>query len=162
MLPPRLPELVAGGGAPYPHAYLDAVDRVRAAAPPLVPAAVHNLHRAMCIKDEVFVAHQLTSERKYARDRERFGIDRANGDRITYEHLNRPAFDLLGRHVEWDMTTRDWQLRLVRRARFLRRLMPSWHRRERAIRDWYLDEVVGAVHEGRLQGAAAEEALRLP
>ena len=162
MLAPRLPEVVAWGGAAYADAYLDAVDRVRAAAPALVPAAVHNLHRAMCIKDEVFVAHQLTSERKYARDRERFGIDRANGDRITYEHLNRPAFDVLGMHMEWDMTTRDWQLRLARRARFLRRLMPSWHRRERAFRDWYVDEVVGAVHEGRLEGAAAEEALRLP
>ena len=40
--------------------------------------------------------------------------------------------------------------------------MPSWHRRERAFRDWYVGEVVGAVHEGRLKGAAAEEALRLP
>jgi indolepyruvate ferredoxin oxidoreductase len=162
MLAPRLPEIVAWGGAAYADAYLDAVERVRAAAPALVPAAIHNLHRAMAIKDEVFVAHQLTSERKYARDRERFGIDRANGDRISYEHLNRPAFDVLGTHLEWDMTTRDWQLRLVRRARFLRRLLPSWHRRERAFRDWYVGEVVGAVHEGRLTGAAAEEALRLP
>ena len=162
MLAPRLPEIVAWGGADYADVYLDEVERVRAAAPALVPAAIHNLHRAMAIKDEVFVAHQLTSERKYARDRERFGIDRANGDRITYEHLNRPAFDVLGKHLEWDMTTRDWQLRLARRARFLRRLMPSWHRRERAFRDWYVGEVVGAVHEGRLKGAAAEEALRLP
>ena len=110
----------------------------------------------------MFVAHQLTSERKYARDRERFGIDRSRGDRISYEHLNRPAFDILGRHVEWDMTTRDWQLRLMRRARFLRGLLPSWHRRERAFRDWYLDEVVDAVGSGRLTGEAAEQALRLP
>ena len=50
------------------------------------------------------------------------------------------------------METRDWQLRLVRRARFLRRLLPSWHRRERAFRDWYEDEVVGAVCDGRLRG----------
>ena len=55
------------------------------------------------------------------------------------------------------METRDWQLRLVRRARFLRRLLPSWHRRERAFRDWYEDEVVGAVCDGRLAGSAAEE-----
>jgi indolepyruvate ferredoxin oxidoreductase len=162
MLAPRLPEIVAWGGAAYADAYLEAVDRVRAAAPALVPAAIHNLHRAMAIKDEVFVAHQLTSGRKYARDAERFGIDRSRGDRISYEHLNRPAFDILGRHLEWDMRTRDWQLRLMRRARFLRGMLPSWHRRERAFRDWYVDEVVGAVGAGRLVGAAAEEALRLP
>jgi indolepyruvate ferredoxin oxidoreductase len=60
------------------------------------------------------------------------------------------------------METRDWQLRLMRRARFLRRLLPSWHRRERAFRDWYEGQVIGAVADGRLAGAAAEEALRLP
>ena len=77
MLAPRLPEIVAWGGAAYADA-LPRRDRARArrAAPALMPAAIHNLHRAMAIKDEVFVAHQLTSEQKYARDRERFGIDR--------------------------------------------------------------------------------------
>ena len=50
----------------------------------------------------------------------------------------------------------------MRRARFLRCLLPSWHRRERAFRDWYEDEVVGAVCDGRLAGSDAEEALRLP
>jgi indolepyruvate ferredoxin oxidoreductase len=162
MLAPRLADLVAWGGERYAVRYLEGVERVRAAAPALTPAAIHNLHRAMAIKDEVFVAHQLTSGRKYARDRERFGIDPASGDRLGYVHLNRPAFDLLGMHLEWDMATRDWQLRLVRRARFLRRLMPSWHRRERAFRDWYEREVIGAVAGGRLAGGAAEEALRLP
>jgi indolepyruvate ferredoxin oxidoreductase len=162
MLAPRLPEIVAWGGPGYAERYLAQIDRVREAAPALIPAAIHNLHRTMAIKDEVFVAHQLTSAKKYARDRERFGVDSSRGDRIAYVHLNRPAFDVLGRHLEWDMETRDWQLRLVRRARFLRRLLPSWHRRERAFRDWYEDEVVGAVCDGRLAGSAAEEALRLP
>jgi indolepyruvate ferredoxin oxidoreductase len=41
-------------------------------------------------------------------------------------------------------------------------MLPAWHRRERAFRDWYEDEVVGAVCDGRLAGPAAEEALRLP
>jgi indolepyruvate ferredoxin oxidoreductase len=161
-LAPRLPEILAWGGPGYAARYLDAVERTAAAAPALTLPAIHNLHRAMAIKDEVFVAHLLTSERKYARDRERFGIDPARGDRLSYVHLNRPAFDLFGRHVEFDMETRDWMLRLARRARFLRRLMPAWHRRERAFRDWYEREAVGAVAEGRLAGAAAEEAVRLP
>ena len=162
MLAPRLPEIVAWGGPAYAERYLAGIDRVREAAPALIPAAIHNLHRTMAIKDEVFVAHQLTSGKKYARDRERFAVDPSRGDRIGYVHLNRPALDLLGRHVEWDMETRDWQLRLIRRARFLRRALPAWHRRERAFRDWYEAEVVGAVCDGRLAGPAAEEALRLP
>ena len=162
MLAPRLPEIVAWGGAGYAERYLAQIDRVRRAAPALIPAAIHNLHRTMAIKDEVFVAYQLTSGKKYARDRERFGIDRSRGDRISYVHLNRPAFDVLGRRLEWDMETRDWQLRLMRGARVLRRLLPRWHERERAFRDWYEAEAVGAVCDGRLIGAAAEEALRLP
>ena len=47
----------------------------------------------MAIKDEVYVAHLLTSPEKYALDRARYRItDDANGDRLTYRHLNRPEF----------------------------------------------------------------------
>jgi indolepyruvate ferredoxin oxidoreductase len=162
MLAPRLPEILVWGGAGYAERYLAAVERVGAAAPALIPTAIHNLHRTMAIKDEVFVAYQLTSAKKYARDRERFDVDPARGDRIDYVHLNRPAFEVLGRHIEFDMRAKDWMLRLARRARFARRLMPRWHARERAFRDWYEREVIGAVADGRLRGAAAEEAMSLP
>jgi indolepyruvate ferredoxin oxidoreductase len=30
-------------------------------------------------------------------------------------------------------------LSLMREAKFLRRLMPSWHAKEKAFRDWYFD-----------------------
>ncbi len=162
MLATRLPELIAWGGAAYGQRYISLVERVHERAPDHLAAAVHNLHRTMCIKDEVFVAHQLTSEKKYARDRKRFDIDPERGDRIRYVHLNRPAFEVLGRHIEFDLETRDWMLRIARRARFLRRLMPAWHRRERAFRDWYETEVVAAVCDGRVTGPVADEALRLP
>src|SRR5262249_39133614 len=162
MLAPRLPEILVWGGPAYAERYLSAIERTGVAAPALIPVAIHNLHRTMAIKDEVFVAYQLTSAKKYARDRERYDVDPARGDRIAYVHLNRPAFDVLGMHLEWDMRSRDWMLRLARRARFLRRLLPAWHRRERAFRDWYEREVVGAVCDGRLTGTAAEEALGLP
>jgi len=162
MLAPRLPELVEWGGPDYAHRYLDGVERVARAAPALIPAVIHNLHRAMAIKDEVFVAYQLTSPKKLARDREHFDVDARRGDRISYVHLNRPSFDLFGRSIAFDVRTRDWQLRLFARGRALRRLMPAWHRRERAFRDWYEDAVIGAVAESRLSGEAAHEALRLP
>ena len=162
LLAPRLPELLAWGGLGHATQYLDLVEQVHEHAPAHTEAAIHNLHRTMCIKDEVFVAHQLTTAKKYARDRERFGVDGTRGDRISYVHLNRPAFAILGREIEFDMKTKDWMLRLIRRARFLRRLLPAWHTRERAFRDWYERDVVGAVVAGRLTGTAADEALRLP
>ena len=36
------------------------------------------------------------------------------------------------------MSRRDWMLRLMRHGKFLRRLMPAWHAKEKAFRDWYL------------------------
>jgi len=46
---------------------------------------------------------------------------------------------VFGRRFRWDMVTRDWQLSLMKRLRFLRRLLPGWHREEKEFRDWYLD-----------------------
>jgi len=41
------------------------------------------------------------------------------------------------------MKTRDWMLNLFKRMRWLRRLLPDWHRREREFRDWYLSLLPG-------------------
>ncbi len=79
-------------------------------------AVIWNLHRVMAIKDEVFVAHQLTSEEKHRRDRARYGVDPDRGDRLEYRHLNRPQFNLWGRDFAWDIRTfRDWYIGLLPR-----------------------------------------------
>lgn len=101
-------------------------------------AVLFNAFKVMAIKDEVYVAHLLTSPEKRERDRARFHIDEAQGDRLEYRHVNRPEFVIFGRSFCWDMETRDWQLRIVRRMKFLRRWLPGWHRDEREFRDWYL------------------------
>ncbi len=101
-------------------------------------AVVHNAFKVMAIKDEVYVAHLLTSPEKRARDRARFHVDESHGDRIEYRHFNRPEFVIFGRRFCWDMVTRDWQLTIMKRLRFLRRLLPAWHREEKEFRDWYL------------------------
>jgi len=101
-------------------------------------AVLSNAFKVMAIKDEVYVAHLLTSPEKRARDRARYRIDEANGDRFVYRHLNRPEFVLFGKRIRWDMVTRDWQLQIMKRLRFLRRLLPAWHREEKEFRDWYL------------------------
>jgi indolepyruvate ferredoxin oxidoreductase len=100
-------------------------------------AVIWNLHKVMIIKDEVYVAHLLTSEEKHRRDRVRYNVDPARGDEIEYRHLNRPEFSILGRRVAWDMKTRDWMLNLMKHQRWLRRALPDWHKQEKDFREWY-------------------------
>ncbi len=104
-------------------------------------AVIQNAFKVMAIKDEVYVAHLLTSPEKRARDLARYRLDPARGDRLKYRHLNRPELTFFGRSVRWDMVTKDWQLNLVKRMKFLRKLLPGWHQAERDFRDWYLDLV---------------------
>jgi indolepyruvate ferredoxin oxidoreductase len=104
-------------------------------------AVLWNLHRVMAIKDEIYVAYLLTSPEKYERDRERYLVHPELGDRIIYRHLNRPEFDIFGIRIRFKIRTQDWMLRTMARMKFLRRLMPGWHGRERAFRDWYLSLV---------------------
>ncbi len=101
-------------------------------------AVIQNAFKVMAIKDEVYVAHLLTSPEKRERDRIRYCIDPLNGDRVVYRHLNRPEFTIFGKTIRWDMETRDWQLQIMKRLKGLRQLLPGWHREEREFRDWYL------------------------
>jgi indolepyruvate ferredoxin oxidoreductase len=144
-------DMVMFGGLSYARRYLtrlwtvyqrDTAERGFAAA----RAVLENLAKVMAIKDEVYVAHLLTSEEKYRRDRERYRLDPSRGDRAEYLHLNRPRFTFLGRDVEFDWKSRDWQLKLMKHMRFLRWIMPSWHAREKAFRSWYEGVVDGFNH----------------
>ena len=94
--------------------------------------------RLCCIKDEIYVAHLLTSEDKLNRDKAQYNVDESNGDRIKYVHLNRPHFTVMGVDIRWDMNTRNWQLNLMKRMKFLRRWLSQWHAKEKAFRDWYI------------------------
>lgn len=103
----------------------------------LTRAVVWNLARVMLIKDEVYVASLLTNPEKYKRDRRRFNVNPERGDRIIYRHHNRPEFELLGMRIRFEIKSRDWQLVAMSKMRFLRKLLPSWHKREKAFRGWY-------------------------
>lgn len=100
-------------------------------------AALWNLHRVTAIKDEVYVAYLLTSEEKYARDRERYHIDPELGDQVVYRHINRPEFLIGAWKLRFHIKSRPWMLQLMRRAKILRKLLPLWHREEKEFRDWY-------------------------
>ena len=105
-------------------------------------AAIKYLHKVMLIKDEVYVAHLLTSEEKRQRDKASYNVDEENGDRIKYVHLNRPHFTVMGLDIETDIDTRNWQLNIMKRMKFLRRWLSQWHAKEKAFREWYITQVV--------------------
>ncbi len=104
-------------------------------------AVIWNLAKVMMIKDEVYVSMMYTSPEKYKRDRRRFNVNPANGDKITYVHLNRPEFDVGGRKVRFHWKGRDWQYRIMRHCRWLRNVLPQWHAKEKSFREWYMNLV---------------------
>ena len=95
----------------------------------------------MIIKDEVYVAHLLTSEEKTRRDNHRYHVDAQRGDKIIYHHLNRPEFVLFGRKLRFKISPRKWQLNVLKHFRWLRLVLPAWHWQEREFRDWYIQLV---------------------
>ena len=143
----RLEDVLQYGGPAYAEEYLDYVLRAwrrdssgegfRATL-----ALIHNLHRVMVLKDEVHVSHLLTCARKIERDREYFNIDPSRGDSLSYRHFTTPQFTLFGRDFRIKITTRQWQLRIMRRMKFLRRLLPGWHAVEQEFIGWYTGRVV--------------------
>ena len=109
--------------------YLDLVEKIYAKDTgqfdfAATKAVIWNLHKAMVIKDEVYVAHLLTSEEKTRRDHHRYHVDEQRGDKIIYHHLNRPEFNVLGRDIRFKFSPRKWQLNLLKHLRWLRRVMP--------------------------------------
>lgn len=100
-------------------------------------AVATNLARAVLIKDELYVAAMLTSPAKRRRDRTEFRVFKSRGDRIVYRRDHKPEPVLLGRGFRFRWRSRDWQLRMLARCRWLRWLLPGWSRPQRQFRDWY-------------------------
>ena len=112
----------------------------------------------MAIKDEMEVARLLTSVEKHRNDQRRYKINPERGDRLVYRHFNKPEFALGPVRVRFRIKSRQWMLKLVARAKFLRKLVPGWHRKERRFRNWY----IGLLREFRPDRAEAyEEFVRI-
>ncbi len=138
----RLYDLIEFENTAYAQKYLNRVLATlkkdsKAAEFSATKAVVKYLHKVMEIKDEVYVAHLLTSPEKYEKDAKRYKVDLAHGDKIIYKHFNRPHFDIMGMNIEFDFNSRDWMLNTMKHMKFLRRLMPTWHKREKGFRAWY-------------------------
>ena len=143
----RVYDLIQFEGLNYARLYTEKIQCIYAKDFPAegyraTKSAINYLFKVMLIKDEIYVAHLLTSEDKLNRDKALYNVDESNGDRIKYVHLNRPHFNVMGVDIRWDMNTRNWQLNLMKRMKFLRRWLSQWHAKEKAFRDWYIIEVV--------------------
>jgi len=124
-------------------------------------ASIWNIAKVLLIKDEPYVAYLLTRYEKKVRDVAKYGVDESNGDRIVYRHHTNPEFNIGHWRIRFRISTTDWQLRLVSKMKWWRKL-PGWHRRETSFRDWYiglLDRVRLETDDGYVQ---ALEALRCP
>ena len=127
------------GRREYAQSYIDRVKRIydrddaryqyRA-----TDAVVRFLARVMAYKDEIYAAHLLTSEEKHRRDRARYDVDPSRGDRISYRHLTRPHFTVLGLDIKFDLQTRDWMLNIMKRARFFKAIPSLAPRRKKLSR----------------------------
>ena len=140
----RVYDLLQYENASYAQQYLDRVRSVYRRDNPAqqyaaTRAVIWNLAKAMLIKDEMYVSYLLTRYEKKQRDILKYRVDVANGDRIVYRHHTSPESPLPGgRRLGLKFTTQDWMLKLVGHGTFMRNL-PSWHRREKGFRDWYVN-----------------------
>ncbi|MBN1942890.1 MAG: FAD-dependent oxidoreductase, partial [Phycisphaerae bacterium] len=119
------------GGIPHAKRYVDQVrgvyEKDRAEYHHAATKAVlHTLAGAMLIKDAVFKAELATSKEKYRRDHEKYDVNRANGDRVIYKHLWKRRLRLAGKVIRLDIPVWDWQLKALKRLRWLRFLLRPW------------------------------------
>jgi len=97
----------------------------------LFKLAFRTLIKTYFIKDEVFVAHQMISPMRKFKDESYY---LSLGSRFEKKFINRPAFDLSdSKVIEFDFSPRPWMLSIISRARFLRSILPFWHKKEREL-----------------------------
>lgn len=110
--------------------------------------ALKTLARTYFIKDEVFVSHAMISPMKSETDKENYS---QLGTSFEVVHINRPAFDIAGRKIEFDFSPRPWMLKVMRHFRMLRVLLPDWHKKEKEISAKIRNELLKGVSSRRLR-----------
>ena len=122
--------LVFDQGNTLPDFYQCSIDLKKLYSGEELVVALRTLAKTFWIKDEVFVSHQMISPIKLAVDKLKY---QEMGSSFEVVHINRPAFAVLGRKIEFDFSPKPWMLRTMRHFRILRKLMPAWHEEERKI-----------------------------
>lgn len=104
--------------------------------------ALRTLAKTYWVKDEVFVSHLMLSPLQAWKDRKMYG---RLGTSFRKTHINRPAFDIFGTTIEFDINPKDWMLAIMRNFRILRLILPSWHKKEKQINLEIRKELLGSL-----------------
>src|SRR2546426_1913848 len=149
----RVYDMIMWGGLDHARRYVDRVLEVFGIDRPeknyaATKATILNLAKVSLIKDEIYTPLLLTDDEKLERDKIRYNIDEENGDRITYEHINRPEFEVFGRQLRFNLPqwlAHNWLMNLFKHAKFTRGILTrwGWHKKELGFRDWYNNQVIG-------------------
>ncbi|RPI59776.1 MAG: FAD-dependent oxidoreductase, partial [Planctomycetaceae bacterium] len=129
------------GGIEYARRYVEAVRQtykrdLEKHKYAVTAAVIQNLANAMLIKDGPFIAELATSPEKYARDREKYNVNPANGDKIIYRHLLHPTFHVGTWAFRKDFALSGTAMKILRASRWLR-VFKAWHRDEREFLHQY-------------------------
>jgi indolepyruvate ferredoxin oxidoreductase len=119
--------------------------------------ALRLLAKSYWVKDEVFVSHLMISPIKRADDEMKY---QKLGKSFEVVHINRPAFVIGGRKVEFDFSPKFWMLNIMRHLRILRILMPEWHKTERRISSDMRAELLRGIDRKRLKQLDAVKGYR--
>ncbi len=138
----RIYDLINYDNAAYAKKYLDHIIATyrkdqKAFSFAATEAVIRYLYKVMAIKDEIYVAHLLLAPEKLNRDIKRYQIDPKRGDKLIYTHLNRPEFVIFGKKISFDINTKNWMLAIMKRMKFLRKILPGWHEKEKEFRSFY-------------------------
>ena len=134
----RLYDTMRWGGISYANKYADSVRAVykhdnAQAQYPATQAVAHTLAGSMLIKDLVFTAELATSGEKFKRDREKYNVNLANGDRISYRHLLTVKLPIPFWRPEVNIAAPTWMMKIIKRMRWLRKITPRAHRNKKEI-----------------------------
>jgi indolepyruvate ferredoxin oxidoreductase len=159
----RVYELIQWGGINYAKRYASQIRRVFLADREsgdfaATRAAVWNLAKLMLIKDEFYVAAMLTSHSKIRRDRQRYNVNPANGDKLRYRRTFHPR--IFGMQV--DIPLPHWALHVVKRGRWLRHVLPGYRKHERDFLSWYEGVIETFCNAEEADYQKLVEVLRLP
>jgi len=134
----RLYDLVNFENLEYAQEYMDRIKAIyrrdrQEFGFAVTKSVVWNLYKLMLIKDEFYVAWILTSYEKQRRDTHRYNVNPANGDRIQYKRVFHPR--IFGMKVSIPIP--HWSLQILKRMKFLRRVLPFYHLADREFLGWY-------------------------
>ncbi|MEE2744103.1 MAG: thiamine pyrophosphate-dependent enzyme [Bdellovibrionota bacterium] len=104
--------------------------------------ALRTLVRTFWIKDEVFVAHLMSTPHQHLLNEDNYS---KLGSGYKVIHINRPRFDIFGKTIEFDINPKGWMLKVMRHMRIIRTLLPSWHKKEKEISDFLRKQILQII-----------------